>query len=93
MLKLTSTISVLTFTLTSCLSSAFSDGSDIVIKESSNERHDKKVILFLRQAGATVDDSYQVKVMDFNNKFNTKEVVILLYLIPTTIKHRLTQHQ
>jgi len=51
-----------------------SDGSDTVIKESSNKQHDKKAILFLREAGATVSDSYQVTVMDFNNKFDTTEV-------------------
>ena len=74
MQKLSVIISCLTFTLTSCLSSPLSDGSDTIIKESSNERHDKKTILFLRQAGATVGDSYQVTVMGFNNKFDTTSV-------------------
>jgi hypothetical protein len=72
--KLIPTIFILTFTVASCLSSAMSDGSDTVIKESSNKQQDKKAILFLREAGATVSDSYQVTVMDYNNKFDTTEV-------------------
>jgi len=72
MLKLLLTIFSLTFSLTSC--SLLGDGSDTIIKQSINERHDKKAILFLREAGATVSDSYQVTVMDYGDKFDTTEV-------------------
>ena len=72
MRKLLFTIFSLTFILTSC--SLLGDGSDTVIKQSINERRDKKAILFLREAGATVSDSYQVTVMDYGNKFDTTEV-------------------
>ena len=72
MLKLFLTIFTLTFIMTSC--SLLGDGSDTVIKQSINERHDKKAILFLREAGATVSDSYQVTVMDYGDKFDTTEV-------------------
>jgi hypothetical protein len=74
MLKQTLTIFSLTFTLSSCLSNELSDGSDTIIKQSSNPRQDKKVILFLREAGATVPDSYQVTVMDFGDKFDKTSV-------------------
>lgn len=37
-------------------------------------RYDKKAILFLREAGATVPDSYQVSVMDYDKPFDTTEV-------------------
>lgn len=74
MLRRNLTIFSLSFILTSCLSNALSDGSDTIIKESSNARHDKKAILFSREAGATVPDSYQVSVMNYNKKFDTTEV-------------------
>jgi hypothetical protein len=61
MLKLPITIFSLTFILTSC--SLLGDGSDTVIKKSINGLHGKKAILFLREAGATVSDFYQVTVI------------------------------
>ena len=72
MFKLLLTIFPLTFIWTSC--SLLGDSSDSVIKESINQHHDKKAILFLREAGATVSDSYQVTVMDYGDKFDTTEV-------------------
>ena len=72
MRKLLLTIFSLTLILTSC--SLLGEGSDIVIKQSVNERYDKKAILFLREAGATVSDSYQVTVMGYGDKFDTTEV-------------------
>ena len=71
-LKLIQTILILVFTLTSCLS--LGDGSNTIIKESANKRQDKKAVLFLRQAGATVSDSYQVTVMEYDTKFDTTSV-------------------
>jgi hypothetical protein len=53
--------------LTSCLSTALSDGSDTIIKEVPNVKMNKKAILFLREAGTTVDNSYQVSIIDFNS--------------------------
>ena len=73
MLKFTATIFILTFTLTSC-SSLNDTGTNTLIKESSNQRHDKKAILFLKEAGATVADSYQVSVCDNDHTLNKGEV-------------------
>jgi hypothetical protein len=72
MLRLSTTLLFLIPVFSSCLS--LGDGSDSLIKESSNERHTKKAILFLRQAGATVADSYQVSVTDYENTFDTTQV-------------------
>ncbi len=71
-LKLISTLFISILNLTSCL--PIGKGSDIVIKESSNKPLNKKAILFLHEEGATVGDSYQVTVMDYNEKFDTTEV-------------------
>ncbi len=60
------------FTFSSC--SLLGDGANTLIKESSNKRHYKKAVLFLREAGATVSDSYQVTVMDYSNKFDKSQV-------------------
>jgi hypothetical protein len=73
MLKFTATIFILTFTLTSC-SSLSDTGTNTLIKESSNKRHDKKAILFLKEAGATVADSYQVTVCDNDHTLDKGEV-------------------
>src|ERR1700741_3858407 len=58
----------------SLLSSCFSlsgDGSNTIIKESVNNGHSHKAVLFLRQAGATVGDSYQVSILDDKAPFDT----------------------
>jgi hypothetical protein len=73
MLKFTATIFILTFTLTSC-SSLSDTGTNTLIKESSNKRHDKKAILFLKEAGATVADSYQVTICDSDHTLDKGEV-------------------
>ena len=72
MQRLLTTLLCLTILFCSCLS--LGDGSDTVIKETPNSRHTKKAILFLRQAGATVGDSYQVSVTDYDKKFDTTQV-------------------
>ena len=74
MLKIILTTFGLTLTLTSCLSDAMSEGFDFVIKEISNSKHDKKVIFFLREAGATVPVSYQVSLIDAKDKFDSTSV-------------------
>lgn len=71
-IKIIQPIFILIFTLTSCLS--LGDGSDTIVKESANNKQDKKAILFLREAGATVSDSYQVTVMEYSAKFDTTSV-------------------
>jgi hypothetical protein len=50
------------------------DGSDTFIKESSNNNHSKKAVLFLREAGATVADSYQVSITDYTGEFDSTAV-------------------
>jgi hypothetical protein len=73
MLKFPATIFILTYTLSSC--SLLSDtGTNTLIKESSNKRHDKKAILFLKEAAATVPDSYQVTVCDNDHTLDKGEV-------------------
>jgi hypothetical protein len=49
-------------------------GTNTLIKESSNKRHHKKAILFLKEAGATVTDSYQVTVCDNDHTLDKGEV-------------------
>lgn len=73
MLKFTTTIFILIFTLSSC-SSLIDTGTNTLIKESSNKRDDKKAILFLKEAGATVADSYQVTVCDNDHALDKGEV-------------------
>jgi len=66
-------ILILAFGIISC-SSLPGDGSNTLVKESANTKHTKKSILFLRQAGATVADSYQVSVLDYKSRFDTVAV-------------------
>ena len=73
MLKFATTIFILTFTLTSCSSSS-DTGTNSLIKESSDQGHHKKAILFLKEAGATVADSYQVTVCDNDQTLDRGEV-------------------
>jgi hypothetical protein len=58
--------------LNSCL--LLGNGSDTLIKESANNEHSKKAVLFLRQAGTTVSDSYQVSVTNYKTEFDTLAV-------------------
>lgn len=62
------------FEADSCLYRAMSDGADQIITESYNGARSKKAILFLREAGATVADSYQVSVIDYDMPFDTTSV-------------------
>ena len=65
------------FTLITVISSCFSilgDGSNALIKESANNKHSKKAVLFLREAGATVANSYQVSITDYKTEFDTVAV-------------------
>jgi hypothetical protein len=72
MLKLTTALLIWTLALTSC--SLLGDGTNTFVKESSNKIRNKKAVLFLRQAGATVGDSYQVSIMDNSDEFDKSEV-------------------
>jgi len=58
--------------LNSCL--FLGDGSDEFIKESANNKHSKKAVLFLREAGATVANSYQVSITDYKTEFDSTAV-------------------
>lgn len=60
--------------LTSCISNELSNGTNTIIKQLANPNKTKKVILFSREAGATVDNSYQLSIIDFNSKFDTTSV-------------------
>lgn len=72
MLKLILTILVLTFIFISC--SLSDSGTNTFIKESSNYKRNKKAILFFKEAGATVPNSYQVTVTDYEHKLHEDEV-------------------
>jgi len=47
------------------------DGSNTLVRENPNKNHTKKAVLFLRQAGATVADSYQVTITNYKTEFDT----------------------
>src|ERR1700743_860649 len=62
------------FIVVPIMSSCFSllgDGSNILVKESANNKHSKKAVLFLREAGATVANSYQVSITNYKTEFDT----------------------
>jgi hypothetical protein len=72
MLKLIATIFLTAFIFSSCI---FNDtGTNTLINESMNKAQTKKAILFLKEAGATVADSYQVTVTNNDHKFDKNEV-------------------
>ena len=71
--KFTVTVILLTFSLISCLS-AGDTGTNTFIKETASESHDKKAVLFLKEAGATVSDSYQVTICDNDHTLDNEEV-------------------
>jgi len=60
--------------LASCISNELSNGTNTIIKELANPNKTKKAILFSREAGATVDNSYQLSITEFNSKFDTTSV-------------------
>jgi hypothetical protein len=67
----------LIFIFVTIISSCFSllgDGSNKLVKESVNNKHSKKAVLFLREAGATVANSYQVSITDYKTEFDAVAV-------------------
>ena len=64
---------ILIIVLTGCLDLT-DGGQSTLIKASSNASGSKKAILFLRESGATVADSYQVSVTDQNHTLEKSEV-------------------
>ena len=65
-------IFILTSALNSCL--YLGDGSNTIVKESANNGHNKKAVLFLREAGTTVANSYQISITDYKTEFDTLAV-------------------
>lgn len=72
MFKIIAIIFIWTLPIISCIS--LGEGSDTLIKENANKRKTRKADLFLREAGATVADSYQVSIADNDNRFNNTSV-------------------
>jgi hypothetical protein len=72
MVKLILPFLILTFASCSLLSD--DTGINTIIKESSNTIHSKKAFLFLKEAGATVSDSYQVTITDNSPILSNSEV-------------------
>ena len=62
--------------LSLCLSSCFEffDGPSTFIKERYNPQHTKKAILFLKGGNATMDNSLQVSVVDYEYTLGNHEV-------------------
>ena len=58
-----------------CSPLAGNTGTNTFVKESSNGRHSKKAILFLKEAGATVADSYQVTIANIQHALDTTDEV------------------
>src|SRR5450432_1827554 len=71
MIKITSIILLLAFVNISC--SPLGNDTNTLIKESSNNRSNKKAILFLKEA-ALSEDSYQVTIMDNRDTLKENEV-------------------
>lgn len=72
MLKVIAASFILLVVFSSCI---FNDtGTNTLIKESINQAQTNKATLFLKEAGATVADSYQVTVAKADHKFNESEV-------------------
>src|SRR5439155_4189677 len=59
-----------------CLSSCFEffDGPSTFLKESYNPQHTKKAVLFLKGGNATMDNSLQVSVVDYDYTLGNHEV-------------------
>jgi hypothetical protein len=72
MLKFIITLIICSFA--SCSPINDKTGTNTLIKESPNPLHNKKAILFLKEAGATVSDSYQVTIADINHLLDNNEV-------------------
>lgn len=54
--------------LSGCLD--LGDSTNSLIKDRPNVAHTKKAILFLKEAGATVADSYQLSIVDYDKEFD-----------------------
>jgi len=54
--------------LSGCLD--LGDSTNSLIKDMPNIAHTKKAILFLKEAGATVANSYQLSVVDYDKEFD-----------------------
>jgi hypothetical protein len=67
-------IPLIIFNFTSCSPLSDRTGTNTLIKELSNKSHNKKAILFLKEAGASVSDSYQVTITDINHILDNNEV-------------------
>lgn len=63
-------VCIFSFIVSSCFS-LLGDGSNTSVKESANNKHSKKAVLFLREAGTTVANSYQVSITDYKTEFDT----------------------
>lgn len=57
--------------MVSCLS--LDEGLNTLIKESVNNKQTKKAVLFIRQSGATVADSYQVTIIEADKEFDERK--------------------
>jgi hypothetical protein len=55
-------------TLSGCLD--LGDSINNLIKDKPNFAHTKKAILFLKEAGATAADSYQLSIVDYDEEFD-----------------------
>ncbi len=54
--------------LSGCLD--LEDSTNMLIKDIPNVAHTKKAILFLKEAGATAADSYQLSIVDYDKEFD-----------------------
>jgi len=68
-LKLTFVLAVLFALACSPIGGGMS--TNTLVKESVNKRHTKKAILFLKESGATVADSYQVTIANVQHALDT----------------------
>ena len=65
---------VVTFFIVLAVSCSLAEeGENTLIKQTTNQGQTRKAVLFLRQSGATVADSYQVTVTESDNEFDKKE--------------------
>ncbi len=71
MIKLSIIIFISTISFTSCFSLT-GEGVDRLLKEVPNIQHDKKAVLFLKEASLS-EDSYQVSIKNIDSKFDTTE--------------------
>lgn len=63
----------LSLAFTSCFD-LLGEGSNTLVSQKANAARTKKAWLFLRGAGATVADSYQLSITDYDQPFDTSAV-------------------